>query len=100
MAGESRRCAHCGQPFSAPTDEARYCSFACEVKALLGGTGQGLRWLAMSLVWGGVVFALLMAVARLVWRGPGGNPAAAFGLVVVLGLMAVIATVLWRRTTL
>ncbi len=100
----TQQCARCGKLLEASAndlaDGERYCSFGCEVKSLLGGAGKGLRWLGMTLLWGAIVFALLTATARLMWRSPSGNSAADYGLIVVLGLMTVIISVLRRKTRL
>ncbi len=94
-------CAQCGKSIArrdtiAP-DEPIYCSFSCEVKALVGKTGWGLRWFLVSMGWGLAIFALLLVIARPFVGAPVANPAAYFGLIVVLALIVAILSLLLRR---
>ncbi|MFQ5612084.1 MAG: hypothetical protein ACE5H9_08120 [Anaerolineae bacterium] len=94
-------CAHCGRAFAAPETRSelawRYCSFRCEVSALLGGLGPGLRWLLVMIAWGLVAFALIGLVFRALSRGLGENPAAYLGLLLVLILALALLTPWFRR---
>ncbi|MFQ5576399.1 MAG: hypothetical protein ACE5G8_05350 [Anaerolineae bacterium] len=102
MEEQSFTCAHCGKLIPTPPPNtgdggAVYCSFGCEVKGLLAGLGWGARWLGVSLGWGLAVFGLLALLGRAMFGGPIVEPASYVGLVVVLGLMALILSVLRRR---
>ncbi len=94
-------CAHCGKsitvPENAPAEGPHYCSFSCEVKALVGKTGWGLRWFGVSLVWGLAIFALLVVVIRPFIGATVENPVAYWGLAVVLALIIGILSVFFRR---
>ncbi len=97
-------CAHCGKtiplPAGASPDEPHYCSFSCEVKALVGKTGWGLRWFGIALVWGLAMFALLVVVIRPFIGAAVENPAAYWGLAVVLALIVGILSIFFRRMKL
>ena len=94
-------CAHCGKsisvPEGAPPDGPHYCSFGCEVKALVGKTGWGMRWFGISLAWGLAVFALLVVIVRPFIGMPVKNPAAYWGFTIVLGLIVGILSIFFRR---
>jgi hypothetical protein len=95
-------CAYCGKEIPSPPADAAerekvYCSFSCEVKGLLGGLNRGFRWLAVSLAWGLVLFALLGMPGRVLLGYPVSNPASYYGLMLVLALMTVLLTVVFRR---
>lgn len=95
-------CAYCGKqitdlPAGAAEREKVYCSFSCEVKGLLGGLNWGLRWLAVSLAWGLVLFALLVMLGRVLLGYSISNPASYYGLMLVLALMTALLTVVFRR---
>jgi hypothetical protein len=95
-------CAYCGKEIPSPPADAAerekvYCSFSCEVKGLLGGLNRGFRWLAVSLAWGLVLFALLVMLGRVLLGYSISNPASYYGLMLVLALMTALLTVVFRR---
>lgn len=97
----ARTCARCGRSFEATVSrgeaESAYCSFRCEVLALLGGLGPGLVWLLIALVWGLAAFALVLLIARAVIGGVDRNPVAYFGLAAVLAVALALLTPWFRR---
>ena len=99
----NNHCAYCGKEINNPSAAASadgekvYCSFSCEVKGLLGWLGWGFRWLAISLAWGLVLFALLVMLGRVLLGYPIDNPASYYGLLLTLALMTALLTVVFRR---
>ena len=77
------------------TEEAR--SFGDEVKELTAGLGWGVRWLAVSLAWGGSLFAFMGLIIYAVSGGAITNPGPYYGLVVVTGLLTLVLSILRRR---
>ncbi len=86
-------------PLRQITDEAdkRDTSFMEEVRALTTGLGWGVRWLGLSLAWGLCLFGFIALVGYAIWGGPIDNPWAYYGLIVVVGLLAVGLSALRRR---
>ena len=98
-------CARCGKPVSPPhhlgdDDSPRYCSFRCESAALFGNLKGGLKWFAVSLLWGLAILALVVVLARPVFGTPVANPVAYGGLVLVLAAIVAILSMVFRRVKL
>ncbi len=98
-------CAHCGKPVIHPhyfgdDDAPRYCSFRCESAALFSNLKGGVKWFAVSLGWGLAILALVVVLARPIFGTPIANPAAYWGLVVVLAAIVAILSVVFRRVKL
>ena len=94
-------CAFCGKTVenvSLDVDKGRvlYCSFRCEVKGLLKGLGWGVRWLIISLVWGLLLFTFILMVGWTIFGGVPTRSGPFYGLIAVVGLLALILSILRR----
>lgn len=95
-------CAYCGQAITSPAprmvdQEDVYCSFRCEVRALWQGMGWGIRWFGSALMWGLVLFAFIMMLLQIVTGYQPQNPPAFYSLIFILGLLAALLTIIFRR---
>ena len=96
------KCAHCGKSIKnhpvSPTG-IYFCSFSCEVKNLLGKSGWGFRWFGTVMAWSLALSALIFLLVRAFLRTPVANPAAFYGLIIVLGLIVAILSIFLKRIT-
>ena len=81
----------------AETGQAGEDSFKDEVRNLIAGLGWGIRWLGISLAWGGCLFAFMVLIGHAIWGGQIANPGPYYGLIVVTGLLTVILSIVRRR---
>ena len=82
---------------NAETGRASQDSFKDEVRNLMAGLGWGIRWLGVSLAWGGCLFAFLALIGHAIWGGQIANPGPYYGLIVVTGLLTLILSIVRRR---